>query len=129
MSYYGKGALITLCLDLHIRSRTAGRRSLDDVMRALWRRYGRSGLGVPEDGVERVAEEASGLKLRPLFDRWLRGTAELPLAELLGTVGVELEVRRPKTAPIAAVSRPRNRPPRSRREWPWARGPRARTAR
>ena len=93
VSYYGKGALITLCLDLHIRSRTAGRRSLDDVMRALWRRYGRSGLGVPDDGVERVAEEASGLKLRPLFDRWLRGTAELPLAELLGTVGVELEVR------------------------------------
>jgi predicted metalloprotease with PDZ domain len=93
VSYYGKGALVALCLDLHIRGRTAGRRSLDDVMRALWRRYGRSGVGVPEDGVERIAEEASGLKLRPLFDRWLRGTSDLPLAELLGIVGVELELR------------------------------------
>jgi hypothetical protein len=34
---------------------------------------------VPEDGVERVAEEVSGMKLRTLFDRWLRATAELPL--------------------------------------------------
>jgi predicted metalloprotease with PDZ domain len=93
VSYYGKGSLVALCLDLHLRSRTAGRKSLDDVMRALWRRYGRSGLGVPEDGVERTAEEASGLKLRPLFDQWLRSTDELPLAPLLAAAGVALEVR------------------------------------
>ena len=96
VSYYGKGSLVALCLDLHLRSRTAGRRSLDDVMRALWRRYGRSGLGVPEDGVERTAEEASGLKLRALFDQWLRSTDELPLAPLLATAGVALEVRPPE---------------------------------
>jgi predicted metalloprotease with PDZ domain len=93
VSYYGKGSLVALCLDLHVRSRTAGRRSLDDVMRALWRRYGRSGLGVPEDGVERVAEEVSGLKLRPLFDKWLRSTDELPLESMLAAVGVTIEVR------------------------------------
>ena len=93
VSYYGKGSLIALCLDLHLRHGTAGRKSLDDVMRALWRRYGQSGLGVPEDGVERVAEEASGLKLRAFFDQALRSTAELPLGELLATVGVEMAVR------------------------------------
>ena len=96
VSYYGKGGLVALCLDLHLRSRTAGRRSLDDVMRALWRRYGRSGLGVPEDGVERTAEEVSGLKLRPLFDKWLRSTDELPLEPMLATAGVELAVRPPE---------------------------------
>ncbi len=96
VSYYGKGSLVALCLDLHLRSRTAGRRSLDDVMRALWRRYGRSGLGVPEDGVERTAEEASGLKLHALFDQWLRSTDELPLAPLLATAGVALDVRPPE---------------------------------
>ncbi len=93
VSYYGKGSLVALCLDLHLRSRTAGRKSLDDVMRALWRRYGRSGLGVPEDGVERTAEEASGLKLRPLFDKWLRSTDELPLETMLATAGIALELR------------------------------------
>jgi predicted metalloprotease with PDZ domain len=98
VSYYGKGALVALCLDLHVRARTAGRRSLDDVMRALWRRYGRAGIGVPEDGVERVAEEVSGLKLGTLFGRWLRSTAELPLEEMLATVGVEMEVRPAESA-------------------------------
>jgi predicted metalloprotease with PDZ domain len=96
VSYYGKGSLVALCLDLHLRGRTGGRRSLDDVLRALWRRYGRSGLGVPEDGVERTAEEASGLKLRALFDRWLRSTDELPLEALLATAGIALEVRPPE---------------------------------
>jgi predicted metalloprotease with PDZ domain len=98
VSYYGKGALVALCLDLHIRARTAGRRSLDDVMRALWRRYGRTGIGVPEDGVERVAAEVSGLQLGTLFDRWLRSTAELPLEEMLAAVGVEMEVRPAESA-------------------------------
>jgi predicted metalloprotease with PDZ domain len=96
VSYYGKGSLVALCLDLHLRSRTAGRRSLDDVMRALWTRYGRTGLGVPEDGVERAAEEATGLRLRPLFDKWLRSTDELPLAPLLAAAGIELELRPPE---------------------------------
>jgi predicted metalloprotease with PDZ domain len=62
-------------------------------MRELWRRYGRTGVGVPEDGVERLAEEVTGVKLRALFDRALRSTAELPLEPLLATVGVEMEVR------------------------------------
>jgi predicted metalloprotease with PDZ domain len=105
VSYYGKGSLVALCLDLHLRSRSAGRKSLDDVMRALWRRYGQSGLGIPEDGVERTAEEATGLKLRPLFERWLRSTDELPLEAMLATVGVELELR-PAEGPSDRGGRP-----------------------
>ena len=93
VSYYGKGGLVALCVDLLIRSRTAGRRSLADVMRALWRRYGRPGVGVPEDGVERLAEDVTGVRLRPFFDRALRSTAELPLEQMLATIGVEMEVR------------------------------------
>jgi predicted metalloprotease with PDZ domain len=93
VSYYGKGSLVALCLDLLIRARTRGRKSLDDVMRALWACYGRTGTGVPEDGVERAAAEVSGLRLRGFFDRALRSTAELPLARLLGTVGLKLAVR------------------------------------
>lgn len=98
VSYYGKGSLVALCADLLIRSRTAGRRSLDDVMRALWRRYGKPGVGVPEDGVERLAEEVTGVRLRPFFDRALRSTAELPLESSLAAVGVEMEVRPAESA-------------------------------
>jgi predicted metalloprotease with PDZ domain len=93
VSYYGKGSLVALCADLLIRSRTGSRRSLDDVMRTLWRRFGRTGAGVPEDGVERVAEEVTGLRLRTFFDRALRSTAELPLETMLEAAGIEMEVR------------------------------------
>ena len=40
-SYYVKGSLVALCLDLLIRERTGGQKSLDDVMRLLWQRFGR----------------------------------------------------------------------------------------
>jgi len=93
VSYYGKGSLVALCLDLTIRRRTGGRKSLDDVMRALWTRYGRTGRGVPEDGVERVAQEVTGLRLGAFFERALRATAELPLAQALRGVGLALVTR------------------------------------
>jgi predicted metalloprotease with PDZ domain len=93
VSYYVKGSLVALCLDLLIRGRTRGRKSLDDVMRALWRRHGLTGIGVEEDGVDRLAEEVSGLKLQRNFDDWLRSTRELPLKALLATHGVDLALR------------------------------------
>jgi len=93
VSYYGKGSLVGLCLDLLIRSGTDGRRSLDDVMRALWKRHGLTGKGVGEDDIEKLAEAVSGLSLRRQFNAWLRGTAELPLAELLAGHGIELKLR------------------------------------
>jgi predicted metalloprotease with PDZ domain len=95
VSYYVKGALVALALDLTLRGRTAGRVSLDDVMRALWDRYGRSGIGVPERGVEAMATEVSGLDLDDFFARALDSTAalELELEPLLAEVGIECRLR------------------------------------
>jgi predicted metalloprotease with PDZ domain len=93
VSYYGKGSLVALCLDLAIRERTRGRKSLDDVMRELWRRHGLTGAGVEENGVERLAEEVTGLDLRKSFDDWLRSTVELPLKALLAAHGLGMSLR------------------------------------
>jgi predicted metalloprotease with PDZ domain len=93
ISYYVKGSLVALCLDLFIRDETRGRKSLDDVMRALWQRHGRTGIGVEEEELERLAEEVAGLKLRRHFDDWLRSTRELPLKDLLATHGVDMDLR------------------------------------
>jgi predicted metalloprotease with PDZ domain len=98
VSYYAKGSLVALCLDLLIRDKSRGSKSLDDVMRMLWRRHGITGVGVEEDGIERLAEEATGLKLKGLFDGWLRSTRELPLKALLATHGVTMELRPAETA-------------------------------
>jgi len=93
VSYYVKGSLVALCLDLTIREKTRGKKSLDDLMRALWLRHGRAGVGVDEDGIERLAEEVTGLGLRRYFDEWLRSTSELPLRALLAAHGVDMELR------------------------------------
>jgi predicted metalloprotease with PDZ domain len=92
VSYYTKGALVALALDLTLRRDS--RITLDDVMRALWLRYGQPAIGVPEGGVEAVASELSQLDLAPFFRNFVYGTEELPLADLLRTVGVRLQTRR-----------------------------------
>lgn len=93
ISYYTKGALVALALDLHIRLETNQQRSLDEVMAALWTIYGSQGVGVPEDGVEVVAAEVTGLDLRAFFDRAIRSTQELSLEGLLAEHGVKLHLR------------------------------------
>ena len=93
VSYYAKGSLIALCLDLKLRLETDGRVSLDDVMRECWRLYGETEKGMPEDGFERLCDEVSGLDLGDFFDAAVRGTGELPLESLLKSHGIELHAR------------------------------------
>jgi len=93
VSYYAKGALIALALDLKLRVETEGRISLDDVMKNCWERWGGSGTGMPEDGFEAVAAEVSGIDLGDFFDATVRGTGELPLEQLLQTYGIEYRLR------------------------------------
>ena len=94
VSYYTKGSLVALALDLTIRSETNGKKSLDDVMRALWQAYGRrfyardGGQGIAEDEVEALFTEVTGLKLKRFFDRYIRGTDDLPLEQLLAPFAV-----------------------------------------
>ena len=94
VSYYAKGALIAASLDLKLRSETEARVSLDDVMRAAWQRWGQSGEGMPEDGLEKIAAEVSGLDLEDFFDATVRGTGELPLETLLNAHGINYCLRR-----------------------------------
>jgi len=89
VSYYLKGGLAMFALDLQIRRRTEGARTLDDVLRLLWTRYGARGEAHPDD-LQPVFEEATGLSLGEVFDRVIRGTDDPDLAEELRHVGLEL---------------------------------------
>lgn len=93
VSYYAKGALIALCLDLKLRNETAGRISLDDVMKEAWSRWGETGEGMPEDGFERLCIEISAADLEDFFNATVRGTGELPLESLLKSHGVGHHLR------------------------------------
>lgn len=93
VSYYAKGALTALALDLTLRSLPEPAVSLDDVVRELWGRYGARGIGVPEEGFERLAEDMSGGRLGNFFACAVRGTEDLPLADLLRRFALTLHLR------------------------------------
>lgn len=97
VSYYTKGSLVALALDLTIRSKTDGQKSLDDVMHTLWQRHGRdfyaggAQSGVTPEEVEALVDQLCGAKMKPFFERYVRGTDLLPLAKLLPAFGVALQ--------------------------------------
>ena len=109
VSYYAKGSQVALLLDLIIRRDTRGKRSLDDVMRALWRRYGRQfysakgGRGVEEHDIEALFDEITGLKLKSVFDLAVRGTRDLPLAEAFASFGILMNDKRKSGKPSLNV--------------------------
>ena len=89
--------MVGFLLDLEIRRRTSSARSLDDVMRRLFERYGRA-PGLPEDGVEKTASEVAGEDLRPWFDRAIRSAQELDVEGALAGVGLQA-IFRPFSGP------------------------------
>jgi predicted metalloprotease with PDZ domain len=96
VSYYTKGALVALALDLLLRRKSDGRHSLDDVMRLLWQRYGRdfyqgAPRGIPEDALPGLIREATGVDVRAFIARYADGRADPPLAELLADHGITLQ--------------------------------------
>lgn len=109
ISYYTKGSLIALALDLSIRAKTGGKKSLDDVMRALWQRYGRDfyqggGRGVTPAEVEALFDEISGGRFKPFFDKYIRGTDDIPLAKMLAPFGVKYNDERKLARPSLDVN-------------------------
>jgi predicted metalloprotease with PDZ domain len=91
ISYYLKGEIVAALLDLQIRTATRDERSLDDVMRLLWKLYGDE-RGVPEDGIEKAAAQVAGVDLSAFFDRTVRSTEELDYSPLQH-VGLEVRFR------------------------------------
>ena len=112
VSYYPKGELIGLVLDLIIRGRTNGKASLDDVMRRMYEEfylkspnasYYQRGRGYTPEDFERVAAEVAGVDLSEFFRSYVRGVQVLPYNEALGFVGLSLireQARQPFSAGI-----------------------------
>ena len=106
VSYYQKGALVGLALDLTLRGETKGRIGLDDVMRALWKRArddGATYAGVEEDGIIKIAEQVSGLVLAPRLREWTEGTRDPDFAALLAPFGIHCVARPAVDSPHFAL--------------------------
>ena len=94
VSYYTKGSLVALCLDLTLRRE--GKTKLDDVMRALWKRC--AGGPMAEADLRTELAVQAGRSFDNELDQWVHSTAELPLAELLAAHGVALKPEPPQLA-------------------------------
>jgi predicted metalloprotease with PDZ domain len=94
VSYYTKGALVALCLDLSLRQHGVKNHSLslDEVMRALWTRCctGKASGPMTEADVLAVLKELTGRSWAPEFKAWVHGTRDLPLEKLLTSHGVSV---------------------------------------
>lgn len=91
LSYYNKGMLVGLLLDIELRAQTANRVGVDAVMRALYDEQARTGKGFGENAIETTASRLAGADLAPFFARALRSTSELPFKETLAKAGLILD--------------------------------------
>jgi predicted metalloprotease with PDZ domain len=112
LSYYNKGALLGMLLDLEIRARSRGEKSLDDVMRKLYNTFYESpattpygpGRGYEEHDLLDAVNAESGSDFSGFLERYIRGTDPLPYAEALAGAGMELHTGvAPGSAPSLGV--------------------------
>jgi len=100
ISYYNKGSLFGMALDLTLRDATRGKKSLDDVMRLLYQRfYEKDDRGFDPKDVEDACREVAGKSQKAVFDLIVRGTAEVDWARYLELAGLELASKQEPTAP------------------------------
>jgi predicted metalloprotease with PDZ domain len=90
ISYYLKGEMVSMLLDLLIRERHNNRRSLDDVMRQMWERFGKSEVGFTPEELQQVIISVADTDLTDFFARYLGSTSELPFDQFLQPFGLRL---------------------------------------
>jgi predicted metalloprotease with PDZ domain len=91
--YYDKGADVSLLLDLEIRNMTKGARSLDDVMRAMYKRFPLKGSGYTLNDFIHVAEEIAGGSLQQFFTQYVYGITPLPWENALSYAGLQIAAK------------------------------------
>ncbi len=91
ISYYLKGELVSLLLDLLIRDRFQNQRSLDDVMRLMWEKFGKSEIGFTPEQLKEVIESVAEVDLTEFFHTYLEETTEIPFNEYLNRFGLKLQ--------------------------------------
>jgi predicted metalloprotease with PDZ domain len=108
ISYYTKGEIIGVLLDLAIRDATGGRKSLRDVFRWMNRNYAEKNRFYPDTtGVRRAVDAVTGKDFTEFFDTCVSGTSPLPYNKYLRTVGLEIQPRK-GVAPYAGFTAIRN---------------------
>ena len=89
---YEGGSLIAAALDLQIRKHTQNRKSLDDVMKQMYREFGRTGNEYTMNDIIRIVSQIANEDFEPFFKKYVSGTERLPLAEYFTNAGIDVEI-------------------------------------
>lgn len=92
VSYYTKGGIIALGLDIVLRQQSDSKVSLDNVMRQLWEQYGVDERGTPDNVIQEICSQL-GCDIQAYLNRVVYGTEDVPLEDLLPYIGLKLHVR------------------------------------
>ena len=106
VSYYDKGGIVALLLDLEIRRRSNNAKSLDDVMRHLYAEFAKRDRNFTPEDFQRAAELAAGSSLDDFFRRYVRGREELDYNAAFNAAGLQLLTTADAGAQPAAPPRP-----------------------
>ena len=90
ISYYLKGEMVSLLLDLLIRVHHQNQRSLDDVMRQMWQQFGKNEIGYTPEELQNVIESVADMDVSDFFNRYLHGLEDLPFNQYLQYFGLQL---------------------------------------
>jgi predicted metalloprotease with PDZ domain len=92
VSYYDKGALLGLLLDLEIRKASNGAKSLDDTMRALYTDFYKQERNYTPEDFQKICEKIAGANLQQFFAKYVRGRDELDYNAALSVAGLWLDM-------------------------------------
>ncbi|MGI9101585.1 MAG: M61 family metallopeptidase [Terriglobales bacterium] len=94
ISYYNKGEIVSMLLDLRMREVTAGKKSLRDLFHWMNDHYAKQGKFFPDSaGVQQAAEAVAGASFADFFERYVAGIDSIPYDEFFITVGLKLSKR------------------------------------
>ena len=95
ISYYDKGEIVNMMLDITIRTSSGGKKSLDDVMRYLYNEFFKKGRNYTPEDFQKIAEMMAGRSLDDFFTKYVRGEAEIDYNAIVGGLGLQLAATEP----------------------------------
>lgn len=95
ISYYDKGEIVSMMLDITIRTSSNGAKSLDDVMRYLYDEFYKKNRNFGPADFQKASELMAGKSLQDFFDKYVAGKAEIDYASIVSGIGLKVEVTQP----------------------------------
>lgn len=90
ISYYDKGEIVSMMLDVTIRTASNGAKSLDDVMRYLYEEFAKKNRNFTPEDYQKAAEKMAGKSLDDFFAKYVRGEAEIDYSGIVKGLGLQL---------------------------------------